>query len=89
MNVDMGENVDIDHDHESNEGSIIENDDSSGPSEVAMTQQDIVTINEDLSIIKLRKKASSVGLPTYQVIDKDEVCSSGKNYSLSIPIVRK
>lgn len=73
----------IQHDHESNEGSIIENDDSSGPSEVAMTQEDIVTINEDLSIIKLRKKASSVGLPTYQVIDKDEVCSSGKNYSLS------
>ena len=72
----------IQHDHESNEGSIIENDDSSGPSE-AMTQEDIVTINEDLSIIKLRKKASSVGLPTYQVIDKDEVCSSGKNYSLS------
>ena len=29
------------------------------------------------------KVASSVGLPTYQVIDKDEVCSSGKNYSLS------
>ena len=29
------------------------------------------------------KVALSVGLPTYQVIDKDEVCSSGKNYSLS------
>ena len=73
----------IQHDHEYNEGSIIENDDSSGPSEVAMTQEDIVTINEDLSIIKLRKKALSVGLRTYQVSDKDEVCSSGKNYSLS------
>ena len=55
----------IQHDHKSNEGSIIENDDSSGPSEVAMTQEDIVTINEHLSIIKLQKKASSVGLPTY------------------------
>ena len=73
----------IQHYHESNEGSIIENDDSSGPSEVAMTQEDIVTINEDLSIIKLRKKALSVGLRTYQVSDKDEVCSSAKNYSLS------
>ena len=48
-----------------------------------MTQEDIVTINEDLSIIKLRKKALFVGLRTYQVSDKDEVCSSGKNYSLS------
>ena len=71
------------HDQESNEGSIIENDDYSGPSGVAMMQEDIVTINEDLSIIKLRKKASSVGLPMYQVINKDKVCSSGKSYSLS------
>ena len=88
-NKDLVQNVEkvveeaIQHDHESNEGSIIENDDFSGPSEVAMTQEDIVTINEDLSIIKLRKKALSVGLRTYQVSDKDEVCSSGKNYSLS------
>jgi ribosomal protein L7/L12 len=73
----------IQHDHESSESTIIETDNSSCPNEVTMTPEDIVTINEDLSVIKLRKTASSVGIPTYQALDKDKIHSTGKNYSLS------
>jgi hypothetical protein len=49
----------IQHDHESSESTIIETDNYSCPNEVTMTPEDIVIINEDLSVIKLRKTASS------------------------------
>ncbi|CAB3986306.1 Hypothetical predicted protein [Paramuricea clavata] len=73
----------IQHDHESSESTIIETDNFSCPNEVPMTPKDIVTIKEDLSAIKLQSTASSVGIPTYQVLDEHKIHSTGKNYSLS------
>lgn len=73
----------IEHDHESSESSLLEADNSSSPNEVTMTREEVVSIKEDLSVIKLRKAATSGGIPTYEAQDKDATCSTGKTYTLS------
>lgn len=66
---------------ESSESCLLETDITSF-NEVTMTREEVVSIKEDLSVIKLRKATTSCGISTYEVQDKDATCSTGKTYSV-------
>ena len=58
----------IEHEHQLSESSLLEAENSSFPHEVTMTREEVLSIQEDLSVIKLQKTAT---------------CSTGKTYILS------
>ena len=60
----------IENNLESPKSSLLEADDSLCPNEKTMTREEVLSIKEDLSVVKLQKVTTSTGLPTYEALDK-------------------